>query len=237
MGDVTIGDCRLMLGDCLERLKELPNGSVDCVVTDPPYMLGAASARRSADKAIGWADINNASHWYSQWFARVWDLMGDDCSLWVFGNWRSFPVYQCAASKVPGMSVLSVVVWDKEWPSVGSTRGLRQNYELIVLFGKPGFGIADRALGDIWRCKWTSAKPTGHPQEKPVELIARMLDVAGLQPGSSILDPFMGSGSTALAAMGKSHRFVGIEMDDDHFALARRRLTEQHDRRSELLFA
>jgi site-specific DNA-methyltransferase (adenine-specific) len=187
-------------------------------------MLGAASARKSADKAIGWADINNASVWYAAWMREIWRCLADHGSLWVFGNWRSFPVYQCAASKIPGMSILSVVVWDKEWPSVGSMRGLRQNYELIVLFGKPSFAIRERNISDIWKCKWTSAKPTGHPQEKPVKLIDRILDVSGLPDVCLVIDPFLGSGSVGVAAVSRGHRFIGIEMDENHLAIAEARI-------------
>lgn len=214
----------LHLGDCLDVLRGMADASVDAVVTDPPYMLGAASARKSADKAIGWADINNAAHWYAAWMAEAWRVMAEDAPMWVFGNWRSFPVYQCAASKVAGMSVLSVVVWDKEWPSVGSTRGLRQNYELVVLFAKPGFAIPDRTIGDIWRCKWGSHKPTGHPQEKPVPLISRMIEVSRLVPGKTLCDPFAGSGSSAVAAVQAGLNFTGAELDDSHCASARRRI-------------
>jgi len=127
----SIADCTLLHGDCMELLPGFYN--VDLVITDPPYMLGSASARKSANKAIGWADINNSSRWYAEWFSLAWASLAKHGAMWVFGNWRTFPVYQCAASKVPGMSVTSVVVWDRQWPGVGSMKGLRQYYELVVL--------------------------------------------------------------------------------------------------------
>jgi DNA modification methylase len=215
----------IYLADSLVFLKTIATASVDAVVTDPPYMLGSASARKSANKAIGWADINNASHWYTQWMTEAWRVMKPSASMWVFGNWRSFPVYQCAASKIPGMSVTSVLVWDKEWPSVGSTRGLRQNYEIVVLFGKGDFGIKDRTVGDIWKCRWTGHKPTGHPQEKPVELIERILEVSGVTAGV-VLDPFAGSASVGVAARRRGCGFVGVELDDNHHAVGARRLQQ-----------
>ena len=214
----------LHLGDCLEALGAVPSGSVRIVVTDPPYLLGAASARKSADKAIGWADINNAARWYADWMREAWRMLSPDGSLWVFGNWRSLPVYQCAASKVAGMSILSVVVWDRQWPSVGSTRGLRQNYEVVALFGKPEFAIADRSVSDIWPCKWAGHRPSGHPQEKPVPLIRRMIDTAKVPPGETLCDPFTGSGSSAVAAIEAGLNFIGAEMEENHHAVALRRI-------------
>ncbi len=221
-----MGDVTLYHGDCLDVLRGLEAGSVDAVVTDPPYMLGAASARKSADKVIGWADINNASYWYSAWMAEAWRALADDGGMWVFGNWRLLPVLQCAASKIPGMSIISVLVWDKEWPSVGSMRGLRQQYEIVVMLGKPGFGIEARNVPDIWREKWTSHKPTGHPQEKPVALITRILKESGVHPGKTVLDPFMGSGTTGVACVLSGCRFIGIELDEAYFGIAQKRIAE-----------
>lgn len=217
-------DFTLYHGDCLDLLPRLNDGCIDAVITDPPYMLGAASARKSANKALGWADINNAANWYAQWFAECWRVMNDKAPMWVFGNWRSFPVYQCAAAKVPGMSVVSTLIWDRQWPGVGSTRGLRQHYELVVLFGKPGFSIVDRKTPDIWPHKWASARPTGHPQEKPVGLIEKMLERSGVEPGMTVLDPFAGSGSTGVAARQYGCRFIGAELDDAHHQKAQTRV-------------
>lgn len=214
----------LYLGDSMDILPTLEAESLDAIVTDPPYMLGAASARKSADKAIGWADINNASYWYAGWFKECWRILKDTGCLWIFANWRSLPVIQCAASKVPGMSIISVLVWDKEWPSVGSTRGLRQHYELVVLFGKPKFSIESRSVPDIWREKWTSHKPTGHPQEKPVELVGRLLVESGIPEGGLIADPFAGSCTTGIAAKRMGLRCVLVEMGEEHCAAGAKRL-------------
>ena len=214
-------------GDALDLLSHIPKESVDGVITDPPYMLGSASARKSANKAIGWADINNAAHWYTLWFKEAWRTMKVTAPMWVFGNWRSFPVYQCAASQVPGMSVISILVWDKKWHGVGSIRGLRQNYEIVVLFGKPKFSIIDRKTPDIWKKKWTSHKPTGHPQEKPVELIEKMIYKSGIEKGGIILDPFAGSGSSGVAARNCGCDFIGFELDVNHYEKARKRITQR----------
>jgi site-specific DNA-methyltransferase (adenine-specific) len=223
---ILTGDVTLYHGDCLSVLASLPDGSVDAVVTDPPYLLGSASARKSADKAIGWADINNASFWYSEWMRECWRCLKASGCLWVFANWRSLPVLQCAASKIAGMSILSVLVWDKDWPSVGSMRGLRQQYEIVVLFGRSEFCIPARNVGDIWKEKWSGHKPTGHPQEKPVALVERLLTESSIGSEAIIVDPFMGSGTVGVAALKLGCRFVGVELDDQWFTKAQERITK-----------
>jgi site-specific DNA-methyltransferase (adenine-specific) len=216
----------MMEGDALDLQRQCASSYIDAIITDPPFMLGAASARKSADKALGWADINNASRWYSEWIAESWRILKSDGCLWTFANWRLLPVLHCAAARVPGLSVLSHVVWDKQWISVGSTRGLREQCELVVLFGKPDFSIPDRGIGNIWPEKWTSAKPSGHPQEKPVALIQRMITTSNLKPGSVIADWFMGRGSTAVACVNTEMRFLGAELEPDHLAVARDRVID-----------
>jgi site-specific DNA-methyltransferase (adenine-specific) len=212
----------LYQGDCLDILPTIESGSIDAVIADTPYMLGASSARRSANKVMGWADINNAAYWYRAWMLEAWRTLSDDGACWVFANWKTLPVLQCAASGIAGMYLTSVVVWDREWPGVGSTRGLRQYYELICLFAKPDFAILDRTIGDIWRCKWATQRLTGHPQEKPVELIRRILQLSG----KNILDPFMGSGTTGVACQMEGRSFVGIELDAGYYDIAKRRIEQ-----------
>lgn len=214
----------LTQGDCLEVMREMPSASVDAVITDPPYLLGASSARVSADKVRPWAsDIENASFWYAEWYGQVWRLLKDTGCFWTFCNWHSLAVAQCAAAR-SAMRVTSVLVWDKQWPGVGSQKGLRQNYELVALMAKPEFAIANRSIPDIWQCKWASQRPSGHPAEKPVPLVERIIKTSDLPVGGIVLDPFCGSGSTGVAAIYSGCHFIGIEREAHYLDIARLRL-------------
>lgn len=211
-------------GDCLDVLPTIADDSIGAVIADPPYSLSSASSRRSSNKAMGWADINNASVWFSLWYSECWRVLKDSGCFWTFCSWQSLPVVQCAASRVPGMHLTSVLVWNKDWPGVGSTAGLRQYYELVVLIRKPNFYIQDRTIGDIWTEKWTSHKPHGVAAEKPVPLIERIITVCELWNGDTILDPFMGSGTTGEACIKTGLDFIGIELDSGCFAIAQQRI-------------
>lgn len=213
-------DVKLYCGDCLDVLRTLPDASVDAVVTDPPYMLGHAASRRSADKPMGWTEINNAAHWYRAWMSEAWRVCKDAAPIWICANVKSLPVLSCAAASIGGMSHISTLVWDKDWPSVGSMRGLRQNYELVLLFAKPDFAIADRSVPDIWKVKWGGHKPTGHPAEKPVALIRKTLEVSNVAGGATVLDPFAGSGTVPVACVEHGCKFVGSELDENWHAYA-----------------
>lgn len=215
-----IGSATLYCGDCLEVLTQLEG--VGAVVTDPPYLMGSASSRAGKNFRSRVGDWSNASLWYSAWMSAAWNIMPDTGSMWVCGNWRSMPVITMAGDSF-GASMSSVVVWDKEWIGVGSMRGLRQRYELIFQFGKPRYGVESRSEPDIWPVPWSSQRPSGHEAEKPVALMERAI---GLCDGDTILDPFMGSGTTGVAAIRAGRRFIGVEIEPTYFDTACRRIGE-----------
>ena len=216
---------QIIHGDCLEVLKTLPSGSVDAVVTDPPYMVGGASTRRGDRPQSPVADWTNSARWYKDWLGECFRVAGDSAPVWMFGNWRTLPVLEIAVQSL-ARRITSTLVWDKEWIGVGSMNGLRCQYELVFLLGGPNFSIEDRSVGDIWREKWASARPNGHTQEKPVGLASRLMNVSGVHKGATVLDPFMGSGTTGVACINTGRKFIGIEIDEGYCNIARKRIEE-----------
>jgi site-specific DNA-methyltransferase (adenine-specific) len=212
---VEIGPCTLALGDCLQLLEELQTASVDAVVTDPPYLMGAASTRRGerAQSPIG--DWINASHWYKSWLSECFRITKPAAPVWMFGNWRTLPVVEIAAQAL-ARRITSTLVWNKEWIGVGSMNGLRCQYELVFLMGGPEFSIKDRSIGDIWAHKWSSARPNGHPAEKPVTLAKRLVELS-CPEGGLVVDPFMGSGTVLEACVMTGRRCLGFDIDPGYF--------------------
>ena len=200
-------------GDALEVLPTLAASSVRAVVTDPPYVIGAVSAGNMASKSGGWADMMNSAHWFTAWYQQVDRVLHSTGHFWTFANWRTLPVVMRAASDAR-MPITSLLVWDKEWIGPGGPQGLRPSYEVVAYMPQPEAGIADRGIPDIWRHKVGSHKPTGHPAEKPEPLVRRILSTCELPADSLVVDPFCGSGTTAVAARALGLRFVGVEGEE-----------------------
>lgn len=207
-------------GDCREVLPTLE--PVDLVLTDPPYVFGIASTAQEG-KAGGWGDLMNSAAWYA--------IILNECSrltepsqgaAWVFNSWRSFPVLARAAYEAR-WPICSLMVWDKMWIGPGGMQGLRPSYELAALFVHKGFALPNRGLPDIWQSKWSSHKPTGHKAEKPLDLVTRMI---GESPGAVVLDPFLGSGTTLLAAKDLGRQAIGIEIEERYCEIAAKRLRQ-----------
>jgi DNA modification methylase len=223
----TIGDATLYLGDCRDILPGLPKA--EAVITDPPYMFSTASA---LGKLNPWADICNAAVWFSDVMGKCRDrLPASGGFVWWFLNWRTMPTIQKAAFDID-WHVESLLVWDKDWIGPGGSKGLRPSYEMVALLCTGDAALPNRGLRDIWKHPASSQKLSGHPAEKPLSLLRELIKQT---PAQTVLDPFMGSGTTGAAAVAERRSFVGVEMDPKWFDIACRRIEEAY--RQPRLFA
>jgi len=211
-------------GDSIDILGTLP--SIGLVVTDPPYSFGLNSVS-GAGAHGGWMDLMNAAYWYAEILRHLRRLTEEkQGAVWMFNSWRSFPVLARAAH-LAQWPIVSLAIWDKQWTGPGGNQGLRPSYEQIALFAHPGFKIEDRGIADIMPCSWGSYKPHGHPAEKPVPLLERLIEISGDR--SPVLDPFAGSGSTLVAAKRRGVESIGIEGDDRWHKAAQERVSAEAD--------
>ena len=212
-------------GDALEILPTIAAGSVDAVVTDPPYVIGAVSAGNMASKAGGWADMMNSALWFTHWYSEVGRILRHRGVFWTFCNWRSLPVVMRAALDAQ-LPITSLAVWDKGTLGTGGMQGLRPSYELCALLCKPGYAVPDRGVADIIQHKVGPYKPNRHPAEKPAALVERILRISTLPPSGLVVDPFVGSGTTAVAAKALRLQCVAIEAEERWCEKAASRLAQ-----------
>lgn len=207
----------------MEILPSLPR--VDAVITDPPYGINTKSD--GSGKLSPWGDLCNSAYWYTAWITAARQRLKQSGCLWTCLNWRSLVTFQKAACDI-GWPIESLMVWDKQWIGPGGQKGLRPSYELVALFAQPSFAIADRGLADVQPFPVGSYKANGHPAEKPVSLMDFLVKHSG---GDSVLDCFMGSGTTGVAAVRAGRTFYGIEQDEKWFDAACKRIEEAYNQR------
>ena len=217
---------QLITGDCLSVLESMEVSSIDAVITDPPYMIGAISVGNGSAKHGTFEDMDNSAYWFSAWFKECNRVLKDTGYLVVFGNWRSIPVLTMALARAK-MPATSCLVWDKQWIGPASKAQLRTRYEIAILSAKPKAVIEDRSIPDIFGCKWQAGnmKTTPHPAEKPVPLMEHL--VKHLTPiDGVVLDPFMGSGTTGIAALKHRRSFIGVEKNHEWSEIAKKRIED-----------
>ena len=227
------GSVRLLLGDCLEILPTLEAGSVDCLLTDPPYCSGGYLEAQKNTKAQGLRGATVSAdgfHWFQgdnmgsqgllfllrSVLVNCRRLMKQNRSAFIFTDWRMIST-MAPGLESAGMRYRNMLVWDK--CNAGLGVGFKPAHEVIMEFANGSTEYASLCGQNVLRCPRVSSQKKEHGAEKPVELLAEILDVATKQ-GGSVLDSFMGSATTGVACIRTGRRFIGIEIEPKYFEIA-----------------
>lgn len=205
---------RIICGDCIEVMKNMPAESVDLVVTDPPYLVGYHSRDGRTIKGDGCRE----TLWLRPAFAEVYRVMKPDSFCVSFYGFTQAEKF-FETWKALGFRVLEHLVFIKPYASsIGFAARYHESAYLLAKGRpeKPAF-ILPSTLG------WEYTGNRLHPTQKPVEVISPLIE-AFSKPGEIILDPFAGSGTTAVCAKKLNRRYIGIELDRQYFQIAKERI-------------
>jgi DNA modification methylase len=212
------GEATLYLGDCLEILPTLDG--VDAVVTDPPYGtqdLGGGYGRRqlhSEDGRNGRTIRNDGDlSVFTAALSALPELSG--YCLAFYGPRRTAEF----VSAIAGWEYIGEVIWDKKQMGLGYT--IRYSHESIAVLKRGESARPNFAIDSVIE---HHQQERLHPHQKPVALLERLVE---WQSGT-VLDPFMGSGTTGVAAANLGRRFIGIEVEPKYFEIAKRRIEEAY---------
>jgi len=248
---------QVLLGDCIQILRMLPSASIDCIFADPPYNLQLRGELRRPDDSLvdgvdeAWdrfTDFAEYDRFTASWLGECRRVLAKDGTLWVIGAYHN--IFRIgAALQDLGFWILNDVVWRKSNP-MPNFRGRRfTNAHETLIWAAHGRDSRHRfnyqamkALNDDvqMRSDWLLPLCTGeerlrnahglklHPTQKPEALLHRVL-IACTLPGEVVLDPFAGTGTTAVVAKRLGRHFIGIERHPAYVEAALARL--KHTRR------
>ena len=205
-------------GDCTAILAMLPEGSVDLVVTDPPYVC------RYRDRAGRTIANDNHAEWIEPAFWEIHRVMKPDTLCVSFYGWQHVERFMLAW-KAAGLTPVGHVVWPKEYVSRSGFLAAKHEQAFLLAKGNPPRPAT--RLPDV--LPWAYSGNVNHPTEK-AEAVIRPLIEAFSKRGTAVLDPFMGSGTTGVACARLDRRFVGIELDEEHHRTAVRRIADAYRR-------
>jgi site-specific DNA-methyltransferase (adenine-specific) len=232
-----MSECKLYLGDCLEIMKGIPDKSVDLIITSPPYNLGGDFHTMSGGRRISYGDYGTCKDNLSQAEYAEWQVeFLDVCYLKLKDDGNMFYNHKNRISNFECLSPLKwifrscftlrqEIIWDTTNEICFDKRRFTPCHEKIFWLSKSKTFIDNsNAYSDCWvfRNK-LQRKDTGHPATFPIEIVKRILEVC---KGQSILDPFMGSGTTGVACKELGRNFIGIEIEPKYFAIAERRINQ-----------
>lgn len=211
---------QLYQGDCMELMKDIADGSIDLVLTDPPYGMNFRSNHRKEKyQAI---KNDNRLDWLDNFVAEIYRILKENTAVYCFCSWHNIDVFKAAFEK--RFKVKNIIVWEKNNTSMGDLKGSYAPKHEFVIFAHKGRRILNGfRYADIIKAKRTGNKH--HPTEKPVDLLEIFIKES-TNEGEIVFDGFMGSGSTGVACVNTGRKFVGMEIYPKYFDIAKSRIIE-----------
>lgn len=231
---------KIIHGDCIEVMSELSDESVDLVVTSPPYNLKNSTGNGMKDGRGGkWSNARLLDGYdthsddmpyeeYVEWQRSCLEEMlrvtKEDGAVFYNHKWRvQGGLLQDRKEIVADFPVRQVIIWKRKGGINFNPGYFLPTYEVIYIIAKPKFKLAKKAnaFGDVWEFGQEFKNP--HPAPFPVQLVERIISSTTAEV---VLDPFMGSGTTAIAAMNLNRNYIGIEISKKYCELAEERIAE-----------
>lgn len=230
-------------GDCVELMNRMPALSVDAILTSPPYNLRNSTGNGLKDGRGGkWANAalvdgydthgdampyQEYVEWQRSCLTAMMRVLREDGAIFYNHKWRvQGGLLQDRADIVYGFPVRQVIIWQRCGGINFNPGYFLPTYEVIYLIAKRDFRLAPKANahGDVWRIPQDRNNP--HPAPFPLELAQRVISST---TGKIVLDPFLGSGTTAIAAIAEGRKWIGMDISESYCQLARGRI-QAHSR-------
>lgn len=207
--------------DCLDGLRQLESSSADCFITDPPYGMSFQSGYRQVKhkKIEGDDDL----YWLSFLAYQMERILKPNTHAYVFCSHHNIELFLSEFRK--RFTIKNVLVWQKNNTGMGDLSGdYAPKYEFIIYLNKGKRDLNGRRDSNILNFSRTDNEL--HPTQKPIDLI-RFLIEKSTNKGDLVIDPFLGSGTSAEACKQLSRNFIGFEVDEGYCKVAEDRLKQQ----------
>jgi len=241
--------------DCFNLLPHIRDESIDMIFTDPPYGINYQSNwGRDGKKLNKINNDNNLDEWFQDFSNESYRVLKDSTAFYCFTRYDVYPtMYQCLINS--GFNIKNLLVLQKGQKGgngdlqaqyandcellIYANKGRRKfnKTELVKTDGRKGSNLYRTRLSNVWFDTSYNSYPKStvnvsnqkdkiiHPTEKNASLVDWFLLISS-NVDDVILDPFIGSGTTAIAAINTNRQYIGIEMNDDYYELAKNRINQ-----------
>ena len=210
--------------DCLDGMKRIPDGSVDLIVTDPPYLINYKTGRRK-EKAHRFNDVilnDDNEQLITDYVKECYRILKEDSAMYLFCSSHKVDFFKRELEKE--FSIKNMIIWVKNNHTAGDLESaFGRKYEIVFLVNKGQRKFNGERLTDIWEFPRVSGDGQLHQNQKPIELIKKCIEKHS-NVGDVVFDGFMGSGTTAAAALDTNRNYIGFELDEYYFNVAEKRL-------------
>ena len=246
-------------GDCIEVMSKMPKGSVQLILTDPPYNASRGGVNLPKNRTGGpyykvnekWDKFNKHSDYLTftrEWLKEAEGVLSVNGAILICGSLHNIGEVITVLKEL-GYKFLNIITWRKTNPMPNITkRMLTYSTEFIVWFAKGkawtfNYGLMKKynygkQLRDVWafpscqgpeRLKGLDGR-AAHPTQKPLKLFKRLIEMASKE-GDVVLDPFIGVGTTAIAAEELNRKWIGIDNNSKYLELANERIKKYREQK------
>ncbi|HET8379823.1 TPA: site-specific DNA-methyltransferase [Streptococcus pneumoniae] len=210
---------KIIKKDVLEVMATIPDNKIDLIVTDPPYLINYKTNWRKEKHKFSNVIKNDNN---PELIKECYRILKDDTAIYIFCSFDKVDFFKKEIEKY--FSVKNIIIWRKNNHTAGDLEAqFGKQYEMIILANKGRKKFNGERLTDVWDFKRVSSDKLLHQNQKPIELIKRCI-VKHSDVGDIVFDGFMGSGTTALAALETDRHFIGAEIDGYYFGIAEERI-------------
>jgi site-specific DNA-methyltransferase (adenine-specific) len=218
-------------GDCLELMKNIPDNSIDMILTDPPYKITARGNGGNSGGMFQKKEVNNGKVFkvndldIEDWLPEFYRVLKDGTHCYIMTNNKNITHYLSVINSSP-FHFIKNLIWVKDNKIMGQTYMSQFEYVIMLRKGKHK-RINDCGQSDVLQIPNKKMKnlegKTIHDTEKPTKL-NEILISNSTNEGEIVLDPFMGIGGCGVACANTNRNFIGIELDENYFEIAKERI-------------
>ncbi len=234
---------QLICGDCIDILKQISDETVDLLITDPPYFVSKENGdiRITGRKDISldygewdrqWNNTDEYFAWCEEWFKECVRVLKNGSWLYIFFGKRFLWYLQGVLFPKYGIEYKNILVWCKSNPAPSFRKANWLNATEFILVGAKGdsrikhFTSQKDMINYFIHSNGSSYKETEHPTEKPINILKKLI-LTSSDEGDLVLDPFAGSGSTAIACIKTGRNYFCIEKDENYYSIAKERIEKE----------
>lgn len=211
-------------GDCMDILKNISDNSIDCIITDPPYNINYQSGARVMNKKFDYMENDNNDFRFNI-YPILFNKLKKNSVCLIFCSFKNYAYDYIELLKY--FNIKNAIIWYKPGGGIGDLKhSLSTDYEMIIVAHKGNCKIQGKRIGSIWKTTKINPNKIIHPTQKPTSLINKLLNKFSIR-SDTILDPFLGSGTTARACKDLGRKCIGIEISKAYCQIAVQRLGQE----------
>ena len=219
---------KLICGDCIENMKQIPNESIDLIVTDPPYLIKYKTSYRKDKNHDFCSEILNDDNeqLIIDYIKECYRILKNNTAMYMFCNCDRVDFFK-QQLELNGFKIKNMIIWVKNnWTAGDLKAQFGKQYEIIFLVNKGRKTFNGKRITDVWEFDRVSGKKQLHQNQKPIDLLEQCI-LKHSDENDVVFDGFMGSGSTGIACLNTNRKFIGVELEEKYFNTAKERI-ENH---------